>query len=188
MEAGATRHPALLIMDVQEAIVERYGAQAVAERLAGTAAAARAASVPVLLAKVALRPGYPEVHPRNRMFSEVAKAGWLHADDPGSAVCSRLEPQPEDVVIEKRRVSAFAGSDLALVSAAQGVDTLVLAGIATSGVVLSTLREAADRDFGLVVLEDGCADNDPEVHRVLMEKVFVSQADVMTTAEWCASL
>src|ERR1044071_743246 len=45
----------------------------------------------------------------------------------------------------------------------------------TSGVVLSTLREAADRDFGLTVLADACLDNDPEVHRVLTEKVFPAQ-------------
>jgi nicotinamidase-related amidase len=50
--------------------------------------------------------------------------------------------------------------------------------------VLSTLRQAADLDFGLTVLEDGCADADPEVHRVLMEKVFPRQASVRTAAEW----
>ncbi len=67
-------------------------------------------------------------------------------------------------------------------------NTLVLAGIATSGVVLSTLRQAADLDYGLVVLADGCLDPDPEVHRVLTEKVFPRQADVMSVAEWSAGL
>jgi nicotinamidase-related amidase len=69
-----------------------------------------------------------------------------------------------------------------------GATSLVLAGIATSGVVLSTLRMAADLDFGLTVLSDACADGYPEVHRVLLEKVFPRQADVVTTAEWIASL
>jgi nicotinamidase-related amidase len=64
------------------------------------------------------------------------------------------------------------------------VDSLVLTGIATSGVVLSTLRHAADLDFGLTVLRDGCADADREVHRVLLEKVFPRQADVVTVDEW----
>jgi nicotinamidase-related amidase len=63
--------------------------------------------------------------------------------------------------------------------AARGIDTLVLAGVATSGVVLSTLRDAADRDYRLFVLSDVCADMDPEVHRVLMEKIFPRQADVI---------
>jgi len=68
------------------------------------------------------------------------------------------------------------------------VDTMVLTGIATSGVVLSTLRQAADLDYRLVVLADGCLDADPEVHRVLTEKVFPRQADVTTVDEWIAQL
>ena len=71
-----------------------------------------------------------------------------------------------------------------MVLRAQGVTQLVLTGIATSGVVLSTLRQAADMDYGLTVLRDGCADADPEVHRVLLDKVFPRQADVLTADEW----
>ena len=56
--------------------------------------------------------------------------------------------------------------------------------MATSGVVLSTVRQAADLDYRLVVLADGCLDADPEVHRVLTEKVFPRQADVLTVADW----
>ena len=67
----------------------------------------------------------------------------------------------------KRRVSAFAGSDLDVVLRAGGIEDLVLCGIATSGVVLSTLRQAADLDYRLTVLRDACADADAEVHRVL---------------------
>jgi nicotinamidase-related amidase len=64
----------------------------------------------------------------------------------------------------------------------------VLAGIATSGVVLSTLRQAADLDYQLTVLADGCLDADPEVHRVLLEKVFPRQAEVTSITGWTASL
>jgi isochorismate hydrolase len=84
--------------------------------------------------------------------------------------------------------SAFTGSDLEVVLRAGGIDSLVLAGIATSGVVLSTLRQAADLDYRLTVLADGCLDADPEVHRVLLEKVFPRQADVVRIADWTASL
>lgn len=95
-----------------------------------------------------------------------------------------MAPAPGDVVVTKRRVSAFAGSDLDVVLRAGDIDTLVLTGIATSGVVLSTLRQAADLDYRLVVLADACLDGDQEVHRVLTEKVFPRQADVLTVAEW----
>src|SRR5690348_18417336 len=68
------------------------------------------------------------------------------------------------------------------------IGDLVLCGISTSGVVLSTLRQAADLDFGLTVLRDACADADDEVHRVLTEKVFPRQAEVVDVAAWAASL
>jgi nicotinamidase-related amidase len=71
---------------------------------------------------------------------------------------------------------------------AAGADALVLAGIATSGVVLSTLRQAADLDYRLTVLADACTDADPEVHRVLTEKVFPRQALITSTEEWIESL
>ena len=88
----------------------------------------------------------------------------------------------------KRRVSAFAGSDLDVVLRSLGIDALVVTGIATSGVVLSTVRQAADMDFGLIVLSDLCVDLDPETHRVLMDKVFPRQASVVTSTEWIEGL
>ena len=88
----------------------------------------------------------------------------------------------------KRRVGAFSGSDLEVVLRSQGVNSLVLTGIATSGVVLSTLRAAADMDFEITVLSDCCADADPIVHDVLMTKVFPRQAEVLTVDEWQAKL
>ena len=71
---------------------------------------------------------------------------------------------------------------------AGSIDHLVLTGIATSGVVLSTLRQAADLDYRLTVLADGCLDADPEVHRVLTGKVFPRQRGVVSIADWTASL
>jgi nicotinamidase-related amidase len=67
---------------------------------------------------------------------------------------------------------------------ARDVTALVLGGIATSGVVLSTVREAADRDYELTVFEDLCLDGDDEVHRVLTQKVFPRPSDVRVSADW----
>lgn len=85
--------------------------------------------------------------------------------------------------MRKTRVGAFSTTDLAEQLRKRGIDTLILAGISTSGVVLSTVRDAADRDFRLVVLSDACADPQPDVHALLMHKVFPSQADVITTGQ-----
>jgi nicotinamidase-related amidase len=60
--------------------------------------------------------------------------------------------------------------------------------VVTSGVVLSTVRQAADLDYRLVVLSDACADTDTAAHEVLMGSVFPRQAEVQTVAEWAASL
>lgn len=181
---------ALLVMDVQTAIVERFadGSEALLASLRQAAGAARAARVPVIFVRVAFRPGAPEVSPRNRSFAAAAAAGGMEDGAPGSEVHPALDPGRGDLVVVKKRVSAFAGSDLQVVLRSLGVRSLVLAGIATSGVVLSTLRQAADLDYGLAVLRDGCLDRDPEVHRVLMDRVFPRQAEVLSVAAWASGL
>ena len=184
-------HPstALLVMDVQNAIVERFAAAGVLERAVAAAAAARAHGVPVIFVRVAFRPGHPEVSPRNKAFGGIraSAAADAFADPDATAIYPRVAPADEEVVVTKRRVSAFAGSDLDVVLRAGAIRELVLCGIATSGVVLSTLRQAADLDYRLTVLRDACADADAEVHRVLTEKVFPRQADVVDVAHWAAA-
>jgi nicotinamidase-related amidase len=181
---------ALLIMDVQNSVVERYGdgSGELLGNLAAAGAAARKASVPVIYIRVAFRDRAPEVSPRNRIFSHLAGLGGMSESDPSTLVHPDVAPQPGDIVVTKKRVSAFAGSDLEMVLRSLGVDSLVLSGIATSGVVLSTLRQAADLDYELTVLRDGCADTDPEVHRVLLDKVFPRQAAVVTIGEWTGQI
>ena len=180
---------ALLIMDVQQGIVERFaGGEGYLARLATAVTAARGAGIGVTYVTVAFRPGYPEVSARNKSFAAIAGTGRFTDGDPAVQVHPAVAPAPGDVIVAKRRVSAFAGSDLEVLLRASGTDSLVLAGIATSGVVLSTLRQAADLDYRLTVLADGCLDADPEVHRVLMQKVFPRQAEVTGIAGWAAGL
>jgi nicotinamidase-related amidase len=177
-----TMSTALLVMDVQRGVADRYGDTDVVDRAADAVGAARDAGVPVIFVRVAFRPGHPEVSARNRRFAALRDAGGLLEDD--SAIHPALAALPRDPIVTKRRVSAFAGSDLDVLLRALGIRSLVLCGISTSGVVLSTLRAAADLDFELTVLRDACADADPEVHRVLLERVFPSQADVIDVATW----
>jgi nicotinamidase-related amidase len=179
---------ALLVMDVQRAVVDRYPDPAYLPRLRVAIGAARAGGLPVIYVVVGFRPGYPEVSSRNKMFGAMlARATGAAGSDEATRIHPDVAPEPGDVIVTKRRVSAFAGSDLDMVLRAGDIDHLVLTGIATSGVVLSTVRQAADLDFGLTVLADGCLDADPEVHRVLTDKVFPHQADVTTVADWAAA-
>jgi nicotinamidase-related amidase len=180
---------ALLVMDVQQGIVDRFADDdGYLPRLGAAVEAARAAGIRVVYVIVGFRAGHPEVSERNKSFAAVAGTGRFGEGDPGSAIHPAVAPAPGEVIVTKRRVSAFTGSDLEVVLRAGGLDHLVLTGIATSGVVLSTLRQAADLDYRLTVLADGCLDADPEVHRVLTEKVFPRQADVVGVADWAASL
>lgn len=180
---------ALLVMDVQNSIVSRFTSDAeYLPRMAKAIEGARAAGVPVIFVVVGFRPGFPEISPRNKTFSAMASRSEGFVSPEAFQVHESLAPREDEVVVTKRRVSAFAGSDLDVVLRAKGIDTLVLTGIATSGVVLSTLRQAADLDFGLVVPADGCLDGDEEVHRVLIEKVFARQAEITNLSDWTASL
>jgi nicotinamidase-related amidase len=185
----AASNSALLVMDVQNGIVERFAeaAEAMAP-FQRAVAAARGAGIPVLFVRVGFREGYPEISPNNKSFSALPERGGMTVADESTQVHSSVAPLPGEPIVTKLRVSAFAGSDLEVILRARGTEKLILAGIATSGVVLSTLREAADKDYALTVLSDACLDADPEVHRVLVEKVFPRQADVMTVKEWAEAL
>jgi nicotinamidase-related amidase len=169
---------ALLVMDFQAGVLQGNvpDAESLLGRTAGLIAAARKAGVPVVYVVVGFRPGYPEVSPRNKAFGTVKENGRFLPGAPGTEIHPAVAPAPSEVVVTKHRFGAFSNTELELILRARGVDTLLLAGVSTSGVVLSTLRHAADFDYRIVVVEDCCADRDPEVHRVLTEKVFPRQA------------
>jgi nicotinamidase-related amidase len=172
----------LLAMDFQVGITARYpDSSLVLDRAAEAVGAARAAGLSIVYVRVAFRPGYAEVSPNNKTFAQLVAAGASYTvDDLATQIHPRVEPAPGDLVVLKKRVSAFAGSDLDVLLRGLGASRLVLCGIATQ-------RQAADLDYQLSMLTDACADGDPEVHRVLTEKVFPRQATILTVAEWMAS-
>ena len=179
------KNTAVLIMDVQGATVKMLKDSAAYFLPVNKAIqTARSKNMPVIYVVVGFRKGYPEASANNKSFSTI-KNGDMHLDtEEATTVHASIAPQPDDIIITKKRVSAFTGSDLEVVLRSKEIKNIVLAGIATSGVVLSTLREAADKDYVIMVLSDCCADRDEEVHRVLMTKVFPRQADVVTAEEW----
>lgn len=181
---------ALLVMDFQMLIVEGFadGKEDLLDRTSRLIGAARKADMMVLYVVVGFRPGHPEISPRNAVFGPVRKSGMFVSGTPGTEIHPAVGPEPGEIVVTKHRVGAFLGTDLDMALRANGMETLVLAGIATSGVVLSTLRHAADADYQIVVASDCCSDRDAEVHRVLLEKVFPRQAKVLTSEEIISAL
>jgi nicotinamidase-related amidase len=175
-------------MDLQVGILSPHpDAAGYLARLQGAREAARAAGVTVGYVRVALTADEAAGIPSTSRFAGAATR--LDADSPETQIDARIAPTLGEIVVRKQRVGAFSTTDLAAQLAERGIDTLVLAGIATSGVVLSTVRDASDRDYRIVVLEDGCWDRDPEVHRVLTEKVFPrGGATVVSVDEFVAAL
>jgi nicotinamidase-related amidase len=132
----------------------------------------------------------PEVSERNALFGAIKNSAQHQRlfEGTNGAIHSAVAPEGDDIVITKHRVSAFAGTDLDMILRAKDIETLVLFGIVTSGVVLSTLLHASDADYRLVVVKDCCADSDLEVHSCLMEKVFPRRASVVDASEFLGAL
>ena len=103
---------------------------------------------------------------------------------PETEIHPMMTPPPGEPLLTKHRTGPFSTTNLDELLKKQGIETLVLMGIRTSGCVLTTVRWAADVDYKLIVLSDCCADQDEEVHRVLMEKVFPRQASVIISQEF----
>lgn len=183
-------HTAVLVMDYQNEIVDLFptAQDGLLDRAAAVLRGARDVGIPVVYVVVGFRDGYPEISAKNKSFSGMKAAGRLKGGTDGVEVHSAVAPQPGEVVVTKRRVGAFTTTDMETVLKAKDVTTLVLLGISTSGVVLSTVRWAADADYRLVVLADCCTDNDEEVHRVLTKKIFLSQATVMNSTDFLQAI
>jgi nicotinamidase-related amidase len=186
------RSAALLVMDYQVDTLTRFmtpaqSADAIA-RLPDLIAMARDAGMMVIHVVVAFRPGHPEVSPRNPPFSALKANGMLAARSEGAAIHPAAAAREGEPIVVKHRVSPFVGTDLETLLRANGIDTLVLAGVHTSGVVLSTVRHAGDPDYRLIVVRDCCADPDAELHAMLLDTVIARQAAVVTSAELADAL
>jgi nicotinamidase-related amidase len=186
------RTAALLVMDYQVDVLTRFmaaqqSADAIA-RVPGLIATARDADMMVIHVVVAFRRGYPEVNPRNPLFSALKANGMLVAGSEGAAIHPAAAAREGEPIVVRARTSPFVGADLETLLRANGIDTLVLAGVRTSGCVLSTVRHAGDLDYRLVVVRDCCADPDAEVHAMLLDRVIPMQAAVVTTSELAGAL
>lgn len=182
---------AVLIMDYENDILGMLPERtqtALLDRASAILRGAREARLRIIYVVVRFREGYPEVSPFNKRFSSLKASGRLREGTQGAELHAQVTPQGADIVVTKRRVGAFSTTDLDAVLRAGNINTLAMFGVSTSGVVLSTVRWAADMDYQLIVVADACADVDEEVHRVLTEKVFPSQATVVSTEAFMRAL
>jgi len=176
---------ALLAMDFQNGIVAVVPEpDALVERVKGAIADVRAAGGTIGYVRVAFtEDDWAQVPETNKTFSAVAAAKMLHHEHDATQIDERIAPEDGDIVVRKIRIGAVSTTDLHQQLHDRGIDTLILSGISTSGVVLSTLIDAADRDYRVFVLTDGVADPRPEVHRILVDEVFPSRAHLIDTTQ-----
>lgn len=180
------QHTALLIADFYAAFMSTLPHavdRQVVEHTRRLQDAARQAGIFLCYCATVFRPGYVEISENNKTFSVRKHSGQPPISDPRELIHPAVQPLAGEVVVGKHRVNALYGTALDLILRANALDTLIILGYATSGVVLSTVRAAADLDYRLVVVEDCCADQDAEVHDFLTQRLFPRQAEVVTSSD-----
>jgi nicotinamidase-related amidase len=157
-----------LVMDMMNDIVAEdgfnkatYGVQVkernVLNNTAVAIAAARAAGAKIGYVRVGFSSDYRECPPASPIFSGARNNGIFQLGTWGTEVHPSLAPQDGDFDIVKHRVSPFYATSLEAILRAQGIERIVMCGVSTNGVVHSGAREAHDRDYEVVILEDCCA-------------------------------
>ena len=185
-------HTVVLALDCQTGVISIYAKPQgdFITRVSNVLNVARAAGMAVIHVQVGFRPGLPEVSDRNNLLGSI-KASKPHQEffrGSSGEIHPGIGPKPDDIVVVKHRISAFAGTDLNMILRAREIQTIVMFGIATSGVVLSTLLQASDADYRLVVIEDCCADLDMELHSALIRRLFPARGDVMSAEDFVRTL
>jgi nicotinamidase-related amidase len=174
---------ALLVMDYQVGLLHRLpDAQALLDRVDAAVTAVRAHGGHIAWVRVAFDDNdFDAMPPWSVMARLVApdRRAAFHTDEPTSQLHPSLRPQAHDISVRKTRVGAFTTTDLDARLRDRAVTTVLLAGLSTSGVVLSTVREAMDRDYQIVVLDDATADPDPDVHNFLTTRIFPRHGSVI---------
>lgn len=149
-------------------------------------AAARGAGVAIVFVRLLTHPGG-----ENRITREAkARRGKDETDlcVEGTHGADFIGPQPQlgDTIVSKTHFSAFARTGLAEQLHAQGVDTLVLAGLTTECCVASSAWDAFERDFHIFIAADACAAYEASLHEEALRALEMSGATLAGTAEFGA--
>jgi nicotinamidase-related amidase len=177
---------ALLTLDFQKGIFGFVpGAEAIVPNASRAVEFARAKKFQIIHVGLGFAEGHPEISDTDSIFLKLKQNNLFVVGSPSAEFHSDIA-RPGELIVHKQRYGAFSENTLHLILRARGIENLVFFGISTSGITLSTLRRAFDLDFRCTVLKDACFDSDAEVHRVLTEKIFPTQATVLTVDAFLA--
>jgi nicotinamidase-related amidase len=176
---------ALLLIDMQKE--SRYGIEGVEEAVAtteGVMAACRTAGVPVVYTRHVNRRDGVGVS-IGEVFDPEGLPVYYRAGTDASTILSAIEPQPQDVVIDKHRWSGFHGTSLDLVLRSLGVRELYIGGFTTDCCVLTSVYDAYARDYRVGLIPDMCAATNVGSHQaaILMMANWVYGIEILSAAE-----
>jgi nicotinamidase-related amidase len=160
-----------------EGYYEQVTRRGVLEHTAEAISRARTLGIPVVYVVVGFSPDFSEWPPGSPVFAAARDDNRVVLGTWATEVHDSLKPLDGEPVLAKHRISPFYGTELEELLRGYGVDTLLLAGITTDLVVLSTAREAHDRDYHVEVLEECTATIDEELHAAAI-KVIARSATI----------
>jgi nicotinamidase-related amidase len=132
---------------------------------------ARAAGALLGFVRVGFSAHYQECPPNSPVFSGAPAAGLFKLGEWGTAIHPDLEVRETDLQIIKHRVSPFYSTTLEAQLRAQGVTRIICSGVSTQAVVQATVRDAHDRDYEVIVLDDCCAAHSAQEHANSIESI-----------------
>jgi ureidoacrylate peracid hydrolase len=150
-------------------------------------ATARAINVPVIFVQMTNPPSLESTSPAYARFLHI-KCGLepdrlgCYPDTWGFEIVEELQPKPGESIIQKNRSSGFIGTNLEMILRSNGIQTVVLAGVASHACVESTARDAFNHDYHVVIAEDAIGAHSPELHQATLQIMHV-RYDVLTTNE-----
>lgn len=173
------RTTAVINIHWQRDIVTREGAMGpffadevegrdVIKHAAQVLAIARSRGAPVVYARAAFRPGYPDLVRNCGLFEQVAATGCLQEGTPGAEIIPELAPEAGEPIVTHARLSAFKGTELELMLRARGVTSVLMTGVATNVTVEGTARDAVDLGYRTVIAADACAAADGPAHEATL--------------------
>jgi ureidoacrylate peracid hydrolase len=200
LEAIDPGRTVLMVLDMHRDVVADDGAskdsgapehaakQHVVENIKTLLAAARKGGTPVLHILHRKAKGTRPHGSMSRMFRGLSEGSGFDGGTRGMEVMPGLEPKDDDLVIEKERASAFAGTETDIVLRAMGIDTLILTGAWTNFSVESTARQATDMGYRVIVASDGTSSISEEWHNAAIGYALTWLCEIAPSAEIAAAL
>lgn len=161
---------------------EQIASRGVVKKLGGLLANARAAGVATIYTRIAFAPDFSDMEPNSPLLQMVKQAGCLVEGSDSAAIIEALAPELDDVVLTNQRIGGFS-SQLAEVLDSRGIDSLIIAGVATNISVESTARAAVDHGYHVMIAEDACSAATEQIHAA-----SIGSLGLLATITSCADI